>query len=291
MLDAVMAVVSDHGWFDVRQAHERSIYTSRGASLWMVLTRQGQPDTFVKFSDLVDLEQESTRCAEAASCFPDQAPHFLGYARQGALNVLATRALDFEAVTVDNLGVMTVVETVRTGLVQFFRQSRTQSVEPGSPRHKPWLEALDAYYSDHPLSSIALPALARLGEMMTKLRGTPQHGDLVMNNLGVRKSGGLAIFDWEDFGSIWLPGLDLFTLEYSFAQEGAWARQRGNSTDAPGALDGNAMVDALGLSIEQMDQLRLPCALAFRYLKRNYGPDIQARLDDFIVNRHRATAT
>lgn len=291
MLDAVMAVVSDHGWFDVQRAYERSIYTSRGASLWMVLTRHGQPDTFVKFSDLVDLEQESTRCAEAAHCFPDQAPHFLGFARQGALNVLATRALDFEAVTVDNLGESAVVNAVSTGLVQFFRQSRSLSVEPGSPLHRPWLEALNAYYANHSLSNLAQPALARLGQMMAGLRGTPQHGDLVMNNLGVKKNGGLAIFDWEDFGSIWLPGLDLFTLEYSFAQEDAWARQRGSPAGTPTALDIRAMVGAMGLSIEQMDNLRLPCALAFRYIKRNYGPDIQSRLDAFIVSQQGTTAT
>jgi hypothetical protein len=285
MLDAVMQAVSAQGWFDVAQAYERSIYTSRGASLWMVLTRRGQPDTFVKFSDLVDLEQESTRCSEASRCFPEQAPQFLGFARAGALNVLATRAMEFEAVTVDNLGDGPVVSAVRTGLRQFFQQSRTLSVEPGSTRNRPWLEAMHAYYADHALSSLALPALSRLGQMMLSLRGTPQHGDLVMNNLGVRKNGVLAIFDWEDFGSIWLPGLDLFTLEYSFGQEEDWARQRGGPGVTRQALDVDEMLRSLGLSIDEMNHLRLPCALAFRYLKRNYGPDIQARLDQYILSQ------
>ena len=283
MLEMVMSVVAANGWFDIQRPYERSIYTARGASLWMVLTRSGRPDTFVKFSDLVDLEQESIRCAEAARCFPDQAPHFLGFARQGALDVLATRALDFEAVTVDNLGEVAVVDAVRTGLVQFFAQSRSLSVEPGSPRHRPWLEALNAYYANHPLSDLAQPALVRLGQMMAGLRGTPQHGDLVMNNLGVRKDSTLAIFDWEDFGAVWLPGLDLFTLEFSLEQEAEWAKQRRRTVASPKDLDPAALMSALGLSNDTWQQLRLPCALAFRYLKRNYGPEIQAKLDAVIL--------
>ena len=47
----------------------------------------------------------------------------------------------------------------------------------------------------------------------------PQHGDLVLNNLGLRPDRGLVVFDWEDYAATSLPGLDLFTLENSIQQD------------------------------------------------------------------------
>jgi hypothetical protein len=41
-----------------------------------------------------------------------------------------------------------------------------------------------------------------------------QHGDFVRNNLGVARDA-LAIFDWEDFGRVDVPGFDIVTLALS----------------------------------------------------------------------------
>ena len=40
-----------------------------------------------------------------------------------------------------------------------------------------------------------------------------QHGDFVMRNLGIRRStGGVVVFDWEDFGRVTLAGMDVATF-------------------------------------------------------------------------------
>ena len=48
-------------------------------------------------------------------------------------------------------------------------------------------------------------------------------------------------------------------------------------------LDVDRCCQALGIDARRYRELRPAYALAFRYIKRNYGPDVQARLDRLIV--------
>ncbi|MBN8507270.1 MAG: hypothetical protein J0L57_01515 [Burkholderiales bacterium] len=281
-MSEVLATIHARGWFDTSRVYAKNIYLSQGASLSMVLTRHGRPDTFVKFSDLVDLEIEAERCAAAARAYPDHAPHFVGYARSGVLNLLVTRAVDFAAVTVDVLGSAQDAPAVREGLIRFFQRARSLGSPKQEPQPRPWWRSVHDFYREHPLRDLAEPALDELGPLLCRLPSIPQHGDLVMNNLGICDDRQLVVFDWEDFGAVALPGLDLFTLEYSFGQAADWARAHGRAGDLSHAFDPTALQEALGLDPDAYSRLRLPCALVFRYLKRNYGPDIQARLEEVI---------
>ena len=283
MLSQVLAEINDRGWFDTSIAYEKNIYLSQGASLWMVLTRGGCPDTFVKFSDLVNLQEESARCREASRCFERHAPQFVGFTCRESLSILVTRAVDFDAVTVNSFANTREADAVRNGLVEYFAQARTLVPETKHRQPPIWLGQVRQFFVDHRLRDVARPALDRLALLILNLRCIPQHGDLVMNNLGIKKSGSLAIFDWEDFGALSLPGLDLFTLEYSFAQGARWLRDHGRDSDTSRALGLPSLQAASGLDPEVFEQLRLPCALAFRYLKRNYGPEIQNQLDSVIL--------
>ncbi|HMO46584.1 MAG TPA: phosphotransferase [Rubrivivax sp.] len=276
MLNEVLHVVQQQGWFDTRQPYEKAIYLSQGASLWMILTRRGQPQLFVKFSRLVSLETEAQRFARASLAHPEHAPRFVGYIRHGELHVMATGAVDFRAVTIDMVARPAAAERLRQALAAYF----TGAAEPVASHA--WAQEVERYFQAQATQPPVATGLCRLRAALPSLPARPQHGDLVLNNLGLRPDGRLIVFDWEDYGEVALPGLDLFTLEMSLQEAAQQQGTRGRVDTAP-ALDIDGWCASQGISPAQHRELRLCHALVFRYLKRKYGPEIQARLDALIA--------
>lgn len=284
MLSRVLGIVRQQGWADLDPSCEKTIYLSQGASLWIILSRGGNAEVFVKFSQLVSLEIEAARCGLASTSFPDHAPAFIGYHRDDDLHVLASRAEQFRTVTATMTESARDARAARNGLVGYFRQQSLQAQTAHARTPTDWLQRLEAYYADHDLAPIARQSLGAVRAQLPKLPLARQHGDLVMNNLGLRPCGSLVVFDWEDFGDMDLPGLDLFTLEYSFEHEAARARAQGQRSHPDKILDLDACCAAQRLSVADYRALRVAHALAFLYLKRNYGPEIQGRLRQHILS-------
>ena len=282
MLNTVLGMVRQAGWADLDRPFEKTIYLSRGASLWVILSREGKPETFVKFSRLGSLEVEAARCALASATYPAHAPRFIGYRRQENLHVLASQAEQFRAVTATMTESRGVARAVRSGLIAYFERQAQLATAPVPERSTEWLDQVEAYYAAHELAPVARRTLKEVRTRLGEWRATCQHGDLVMNNLGLRPAGNLIIFDWEDFGAVALPGLDLFTLEFSLEHDAKLARARGQVLHPEKILDIASCCAAQNLSVGDYKGLRLAHALAFLFIKRKYGPEIQGRLRDLI---------
>jgi hypothetical protein len=281
MLNEVLRIAHVQRWFDTSAPFEKAVYLSQGASLWMVLTRGGRPDTFVKFSHLVSLATEAERCAMASRCHPEHAPRFVGHHAEGSMHVLASRAVQFRSVTATMTESRGDAAAVKAGLLRYFARTRALAGAE-SATHARWLSEVQAYFASHPLQTLAEPALRHLRLRLGEMPATHQHGDLVVNNLGLGPARELILFDWEDFGAVALPGLDLFTLEQAFEHEAELAAARGQRSTPRHMLDVAACCAAMGLAPSLYEELRLCYALVFRYIKRNYGPEIQGRLDRLI---------
>ena len=132
------------------------------------------------------------------------------------------------------------------------------------------------------MQATAAIGLQRLTQALPSLPALPQHGDLVLNNLGLRPNRELVIFDWEDYGAVMLPGLDLFTLDNSIRQDLDLRRASSPSPTSACGLDIGRLAAALGLSRQLYEELKLSYALVFRYLKRNYSAEVRARVDELI---------
>lgn len=271
-----MAVVEAEGWFDTSRPFQKTIYLSQGSAQCVLLSRDGQPDTFVKFTELISLAHEAARGRLAGERFPAHAPHFVGYATRAPLEILATRAVDFRPMTSGMMRAGRDGAAICTGLEQFFRCMRASEATPDGHA---WFQDFCAYFEGHRLPAGAAPVLDHLRQALKALPALAQHGDLVLNNLGLRARHELVIFDWEDYGAVNLPGLDLFTLENSVRQDLGSSLPMG--TPLPG-LDIGRLCEALGLARELYEALRLGYALVFRYLKRNYNAEVRARLDRVI---------
>lgn len=273
MLSKALEQVHLRGWFDTSRAYEKALYLSQGASQSMLLSRDGHAELFVKFSLLTSLETEALRTRVASERFPSLVPAFVGYARCSGFDLLASRAIYCRDPRVACPVGSGDWPTLASGLERFFRLVREQAAIRTTldVDRSVWVAALQAFAGTLRLPDLALRSLALIQHHLSALPPTAQHGDLVVNNLGLSEQGRLVIFDWEDWGAIDLPGLDLFTMEFSLGT--LWTKRLEVR---------RSWCDALGIEEALYHELLPGYALVFRYLKRNYGVSIQHRGEELM---------
>ena len=284
MLSRVLKLLQAEGWFDTATPFETSINLTRGACLWLLLTRDGVSDTYVKFSDCVSLKLEAQRCAAASTCYRSLVPRFVGYAQSEGLEVLVCRAVDYRTLNPKRFRDLNAKDPVFSDLVGYFAaMPGTTEVGGVMPMHNADIVTkLAAYFESNALARRWLHSdtVLRAASLPTML----QHGDLVLNNVGQTRAGAV-IFDWEDFGATCLPGFDLFTLELSLAgnaAENLFAGRAGRA-DAITRLVHDAC-EAMRLALDDYKKLTPVYALVFRYLKRNYGPAVRESMDRLLLD-------
>ena len=283
MLSRVLQIVREQGWYDLSQPFDKTIHFTRGPSLWMRLSRQGQGGVHLKFSELASLVDEAHRSQRASQDFPALAPHHLGFASRPPLEVLASQALDFLAVRAGTWLDRGHGGRVADGVTGYFaRMVQLSAGRSGGQRRPDWFEALRDFNASHPRWRDVAREIDRLGHALESLPAMAQHGDLVLNNLGLAEGGRLVVFDWEDYGRVDLPGLDLFTLQWSLEQEASSrAGLQGLAHRAVQTLVSTGC-EALALPEPVYRDLAVAYALVFRWLKRPYGVPIQQRVDRWI---------
>jgi hypothetical protein len=287
MLNRVLDLVAAKGWFDQQRPFETTINLTQGACLWLMLTRQGVCDTYVKFSDCADLTQEARRCEAASRWYPELVPAFVGFVQCDGLDVLVCRAVDSRALNVRRLQSPAARDTLLRGLQPYFEAMPRVHLSAAlvANSNRGLSASLAAYFEHHPLAALARRWLDRDAlQLLDTLPELPQHGDLVLNNIGQLSGGRVILFDWEDFGASCLPGLDLFTLELTLAGDAMrLAQGRTNPADPMQRFVAQAC-RLIGIEPAQYVQLTPVYALVFRYLKRNYGPGVRERMDALLTD-------
>lgn len=282
MIDQVLDLVAARGWFDRSRPFEVTVNLTQGACLWLLLTRQGVGETHVKFSDCISLQQEAGRSRAASDRHPGLAPRFIGHANQGKLEVLVCHAVDYRKLSPTQLFHPRQGRRALDDLVAYFEAARSTqhlpATAPGS--HADLWQAMHDYFAAQPTAALAQrwmspDALSRL----SSIEPHPQHGDLVLNNIGLAPTGAAVVFDWEDLGACWLTGLDLFTLELSLAGDAARLFAARAQTGSPISQLVARACRALQMGRGDYEALTPLYALVFRYLKRNYGPGVREHMD------------
>ena len=287
VLNRVLDLVASQGWFDVSMPFEKTINLTQGACLWLMLTRQGACDTYVKFSDSVSLGQEAQRCAAASRCYPTLVPRFVGHVHQDGLHVLVCRAVDYRGLSASSLHQPERHARVFRDLIRYFTAMPTTHLpqELTPIRNADLVDSLSGYFDAHALAPLARRWLrSDAARRATGLPNMPQHGDLVLNNIGQARNGAAVVFDWEDFGASCLPGLDLFTLELSLAGDAARLISGRERHADPTQHFVRDACGALQLDFGAYSTLTSVYALVFRHLKRNYGPVVRERMDRLLLD-------
>jgi hypothetical protein len=141
---------------------------------------------------------------------------------------------------------------------------------------------LAAHFSSSGLSRVADACITQATALGIESMATrPQHGDFVLNNIG-RAGDRLVVFDWEDYGKVSLPGLDIFTLCFSMlegAGDALHSMMRPDIRLAPAAaVFLERACGGQGIDLAMFRRLAPFYLLVFLYLKRNYGASVQHRL-------------
>ena len=284
MLNAVIGALVSRGWFDTHQPYEKVVLLTRGSGVSMLLTRSGRLDTHVKFSESTDLAEEARRCAAASLAYPGLAASFVGYVKQDGLDILATRAVEHVALSPQGLARADPGEPVMRGLLDYFGAMRSAQAPPlpSVVANRDLVPTLRQFFAALPVAPQALNWLDdRLHARVRDLPDQPQHGDFVVNNLGLGAAG-LVIFDWEDFGRLNLPGLDVYTLRMS----AGWGLPAMLAAVGPSQQYLPPLVQrlcaVLGLALADFEALIPLYLLAFRFLKQAYGAEVRARMDNLL---------
>lgn len=296
MLNRVFATLRDNDWFDTDQPFEYSVNLTRGACVWLLLTRHGRSEQYVKFSLFHPLAQEAQRSRVASDRYPAFAPRFVGHVREAGLDVLTCKAVEALGVAPRDVQRTARGAALLRQLEAYFEAARVACGSaprpeelPGGIANRELDRPLAEYFQQGPLAALALrwltgPAMS----LAQSLPEMPQHGDLVLNNVGVCDAERIVLFDWEDFGASSLPGLDLFTFELSLADDPAKLLDMRRAEVAAVRRHKVAACRAIGLDLADFHALTPVYALVFRYLKRNYGPWVRERMDRLLLSLDRA---
>lgn len=236
----------------------------------------------VRVKEIDSQPDEYDNCLRAWQAFPLHAPEPLERCFRDGWEIIVTRGIEHCPV---RAGAVATNERGLAGeIVAFLEAARHGAAvaHPAEP-HRAFLRGLRQRETDPDCAAILDQWLAD-----GALDGLPhirQHGDFVTNNLGLTGSS-LVVFDWEDYGRIEFPGLDLCTLLASDAGFDAAALRAIASGGTRGPRSYAELVErgcvAAGLTPELYRRLIPLYLVIFLALKREYGKSIGAIVANLI---------
>jgi hypothetical protein len=281
VIDLVTAALRDLGCLPSRSAPTLQIGLTRGDTLWLDVFASKDAFVHVKVSDAVSLREEVRVYHAAYGTFRAFMPEPLGYVVREGWEIFACEGVPHRALLAQHL------TRHAARISEFFRAARTGRRPDTGSGHQPLLTRLEAAYAGSRFDAALAPWRTEKGRRELALLGeAPQHGDFTLNNLGLTREG-LVVFDWEDFGKVGLPGLDLCTLVVSAFEahpEGAVDAFAGRSVAGRRLWP---LVEpacaSLGMDVAQFRRLVPLHLLAFLQLKEGYGGAVRARIDDLLA--------
>jgi hypothetical protein len=259
-----------------------NIVITKGAS-YVIEAHPGN-DVFYHIK-ATEMDRENIRsCFEATRrarrVFDDFVPEPMACLRKGQWEVFVSEGVHFEPLRRDEL-LSSAGSRFKQVINLFSCESREARIPATVPHSRFLIADVLGRIGRADLEAVIQPFLSGvlLGEM-DRLPHVCQHGDLVMNNLGVRREG-LVVFDWEDFGRLTLPGVDVLTLLLSLTDfDGRLMRSIMKSSPAGGKYQALLMGACQALAMDPTLFRRLVplYLLEFLYLKYDYTSQIQEKI-------------
>jgi hypothetical protein len=168
----------------------------------------------IRVKELGIVPDEYENHCNAWRAFPQYVAEPLGRCVDGEWEIFVVRGIPHRSVPAG--AVASGTSSLVSELVAFMNAS-SKSARVATPResHTAMLRRIHERTNDLICAEIVAEWIA--AEPLDELPHIQQHGDFVVNNLGLTDSG-LCVFDWEDYGRIALPGFDLCTLLASDAK-------------------------------------------------------------------------
>ena len=282
----VTAALSELGLLEAGPNPRFHFGLTKGDTLWTDAYVDRHRYFHVKLSDVVSLRDEARIHAEAFGWFSNLMPRSLGYCIHDGWEIFVTEGVPHRPFFPDDVLNRRRATKWVPEIRRFFERSRLDPLT-SSPHAAcgTLLASLEASFKDSPFEAVLTPWSSGPGLRELEALGfTRQHCDFVPNNMGVTNSG-LVVFDWEDFGKIALPGLDLCTLVISCIN---------GDTDIVSADGGSALAErcsvfvnpacaALDMDVALFWRLVPLYLLTFLHLKNTYGRDVRIRISALLT--------
>jgi hypothetical protein len=247
-----------------------AVYASDGASFHVKVKECGRwPNEYANY-------------CEAERLFPRQVPKLLARELTGNREVIAFQGVPHSRIAVG--GIARGGSRLSGEILRFFQTSGAAArIALPAIAHRVFLREVAGRAPDTTCAAIVGAWMAT--PSVDSLPHIRQHGDLVLSNVGLTRAG-LVVFDWEDFGQVAFPGLDLCTLLASDTQFNAATLRA--IMDGGGALpDGYALLldkgcQAIGLAPQLFRQLLPLYLVLFLDLKRDYGSAIAGTVRNLV---------
>lgn len=221
IVDRLMPVADGLGVRLAPGAWRCSLYNNHGAASSSVVAflfgaGDGVPRVIVKLSrQTKTVTREEAALRRLSALVPGRVPRpYLGGELRGVA-FLAMEGLDAEAISASRFedrfpDVLAALLEIHGAVLE----------APGDVEdlEREVLETLEQLESRSAASELGLSALcSRMREQVHGLAHlglprVPQHGDFSLGNVLVRRGGGVVVVDWEDYGTVRLPGYDLVAL-------------------------------------------------------------------------------
>lgn len=277
MLSTLARVLHEQGFASPLEqpAFNVNLISQQQLTLQAFLTTGERFHARIKRRGVAADEYES--CRNAWQAYPQYAPEPLGRYFEDQWEIIVVRGIPHEMlasgdIARDRRGVV-------AKLAAYFAAGRkAPSNRHTSPaRHRDFLRQVRKRTEDRNAAAVLDAGMAN--HVLDRLPSIPQHGDFTVNNLALNQDR-LVIFDWEDFGRVHLPGLDLCCAIASDAGlEPHRLAQVGRGRYRPLI---EAACPALGLTPDLFVRM-MPLYLAvFLDLKQRYGASIRAAIRDLI---------
>jgi hypothetical protein len=271
VLAAVTEILRKHHGLDIDDEPGYNITLIKEESLTLAAFTRNDSFFHVRLKKSGALPGEYENFCNAWQLFPRHAPEPLGRHFKDDWEVLVVRGVRHRPVSVGSIAADKPVLVPE--LVAFFEAASIGAkVAPPVASHQAYLRQLRERTTDPICAAILQEWIAT--ERLPDLPHIGQHGDFVLNNLGLTGSG-MAVFDWEDFGRIAFPGLDLCTMLASDMNLNAHRLRAMIAGNDPLPVAYARLLDmscpALGLTPGLFRQLMPLYLVIFADLKRDYG--------------------
>jgi hypothetical protein len=282
MIDLLSASLLRRGLIDVSLLEATHLISfTRAHSFGITVLQKNLPWRFIKVSEAFDMTDEVLRYQSAAAVFSGLVPEHLAFFSEQNLLVHVTQAIRIVPIHRHDFSAQNRHGAVQKTVLELFKRSS------GCPAPDQFIELraesvcetlLDFFKPDSRLRSrIETYFLAaRISERINALIPSPQHGDFAKNNIGMSSSGA-AIFDWEDFGRVQIPGLDLYLLLMSIRPN--------ELEDQPLALSHRIGIESfiaesckrLSITEAEFDAMLPVYAMLICFLRKSYGDGAKSR--------------
>jgi hypothetical protein len=254
---------------------------TKGDTLWTDEIVDRSHYFHLKLSNIVSLGDEARIHAEASGWFSNLMPRALGYCVRDGWEIFVTEGVPHRQFFPDDVLNRRRARKWVPEICRFLQRSRLDpATDSQGAACAALLSSLEASFKDSQFEAVLTPWC--FGPGLTELEAlgvARQHCDFVPNNMGVTDAG-LVVFDWEDFGRVSLPGLDLSTLVLSCVNgdiDVVTANGAGGLAERCSVFVNSACV-ALDIDVSLFWRLMPLYLLTFLHLKKTYGRDVRTRI-------------